>query len=238
MGLFFQETHNFLSQIDPGSVFVEIGSDRLEGSTLYFANLAKEYNTILHTVDITTEPQSRIYHDSIEWYVGVGSEWCKDVWPTVNKKISLLYLDNFDYNWDTGSNPQSVMPEIWNKIQYDNIKGKDWPEEFTKFKLLPIWIQQEILELHGMSLELINTDIEDIYTRNNLILNNNNCQIEHFKQIHYLFPYLSDKCLIVFDDTYLVNECWIGKNGPGVIFLQANGFNIIKKNPNAVILAR
>jgi hypothetical protein len=186
MGLFFQETHNFLSQIDPGSVFVEIGSDRLEGSTLYFANLAKEYNTILHTVDITTEPQSRIYHDSIEWYVGVGSEWCKDVWPTVNKKISLLYLDNFDYNWDTGSNPQSVMPEIWNKIQYDNIKGKDWPEEFTKFKLLPIWIQQEILELHGMSLELINTDIEDIYTRNNLILNNNNCQIEHFKQIHQL----------------------------------------------------
>jgi hypothetical protein len=238
MGLFFQETHNFLSQIDSGSVFVEIGSDRLEGSTLYFANLAKEYNTILHTVDITTEPQSRICHDSIEWHTGVGSEWCKDVWPMVNKKISLLYLDNFDYNWNTSSNPQSVMPKIWNKIHYDTIKGEDWPAKFTKFKLLPIWIQQEILELHGMSLELTNTDIEDIYTRNNLILNNNNCQIEHFKQIHYLFPYLSDKCLIVFDDTYLVNECWIGKNGPGVIFLQANGFNIVKKNPRAVILAR
>lgn len=238
MGLFFQETHNFLSQIDPGSVFVEIGSDRLEGSTLYFANLAKEHNTILHTVDITTEPQSRICHDSIEWHIGVGSEWCKDVWPMVNKKISLLYLDNFDYNWDTSDNPQSLMPKIWNKIHYDAIKGEDWPAKFTEFKLLPSWIQQEVLELHGMSLELINTDIEDIYTRNNLILNNNNCQIEHFKQIHYLFPYLSDKCLIVFDDTYLANECWIGKNGPGVIFLQANGFNIIKKNPRAVMLAR
>lgn len=236
MGFIFQQTHEIFSQIDPNSVFVEIGSDRLEGSTLYFADLANKYNTILHSVDITAEPQSRICHDSIEWHVGIGSEWCKDVWPTINKKISLLYLDNFDYNWQT-SNQQLVMPKIWNATHYNNIKGDSWPE-FTEFKLLPAWIQQEILEQHSMSLELIETDIETIYTRNNLILNNNNCQIEHFKQMHYLFPWLSDNCLVVFDDTYRFNECWVGKNGPGVIFLQANGFKIVKKNASAVILAR
>ena len=69
-------------------------------------------------------------------------------------------------------------------------------------------------------------------------MNNNNCQIEHFKQIYYLFPWLADKCIVIFDDTYCYNECWLGKNGPGVIFLQANGFEIVKKNQSAVMLAR
>ena len=236
MGFIFQQTHEVFSQLDPNSVFVEIGSDRFEGSTLYFANLAKKYNTILHSVDITAEPQSRIRHSSIEWHVGIGSEWCKSEWPKIDKKISILYLDNFDYNWHTNIQ-QTAIPKIWKKTYFNNIKGEDWPE-FTEFKLLPAWIQQEILEQHNMSLELIETGIETIYAKNNLILNNNNCQIEHFKQLHYLFPYLSDKCLVVFDDTYCANECWIGKNGPGVIFLQANGFSIIKKNASAVILAR
>ena len=89
-----------------------------------------------------------------------------------------------------------------------------------------------------MSCELIETDVESIYKKNNLVMNNNNCQIEHFKQIYYLFPWLADKCIVIFDDTYCYNECWLGKNGPGVIFLQANGFEIVKKNQSAVMLAR
>ena len=236
MGLLYQQTHELLSHIsiDSGE-FVEIGSDRLEGSTLYFAELAKKHNTKLHSVDITSEPQSRINHQCIRWHISVGSEWAKNVWPTSAKKISLLYLDNFDYNWNTDIPMNKI--KVWNQEHYDNIKGLDWPK-FTDFNLLPLWIQQEILEQHNMSCELIETDVESIYKKNNLVMNNNNCQIEHFKQIYYLFPWLADKCIVIFDDTYCYNECWLGKNGPGVIFLQANGFEIVKKNQSAVMLAR
>ena len=64
MGLLYQKAHE-LSLDNDNTVFVEIGSDRLEGSTLYFAKLAEQYNTELHSVDITVEPQSRIKHPSI-----------------------------------------------------------------------------------------------------------------------------------------------------------------------------
>ena len=236
MGATYQKTAELLSSIDPTSVFVEIGSDRMEGSTLYFANLAEQYNTVLHTVDITAEPQSRIKHSAICWHVGIGSNWCKNVWPTVGKEISVLYLDNFDYDWNSANTSKSKT-SLWNKNNYDNIKGPDWPE-FTKFDLLPKWIQEEISEQHNMSPELILTDVDSIYEKNNLIVNNNNCQLEHFNQIRYLYPWLSDNCLVVFDDTYTYNDCWIGKNGPGVIFLQANGFEIIWSDKTGIILTK
>ena len=46
---------HFLEVVDQGSVFVEVGSDRGEGSTPFLAELAASYNTILHTVDIDAD---------------------------------------------------------------------------------------------------------------------------------------------------------------------------------------
>ena len=60
MGKLYQETHNYITNISPGSIFVEIGSDRYEGSTEYFGTLAKQYNTQLYTVDIDNQIQHRL----------------------------------------------------------------------------------------------------------------------------------------------------------------------------------
>ena len=234
MGAIYQQAYKFLDAVQ-NEVFVEIGSDRLEGSTLYLAELAKKYNTILHSVDITAEPQTRITHSSIQWHVEIGSVWSNKIWPTIGKKIQLLYLDNFDYNWNI-KNHDSIQT-VWDKNYYDNIKGPDWPN-FVEFKFLPLWIKNEICQQHNMSEELASTNIQSVYAKHNLTVNNNNCQIEHFKQLLYIFPWLSESCVVVFDDTYVFNDCWIGKNGPGVIFLQANGFEIVEKDNGSVILKK
>ena len=61
MGKTFEFARKYLPKIDPGSVFVEIGSDRGEGSTAYLAQLAKEHQTVLHTqpTQVTGQKQVR-----------------------------------------------------------------------------------------------------------------------------------------------------------------------------------
>lgn len=101
-----------ISTIEPNSVFVEIGSDRGEGSTQYLADLAQTYGTILCTVDIDNHAQQTIQHQHIKFFVEPGSSWVKNTWPDVAKKISLLHLDNFDWIWDINDIPPWIAHQI------------------------------------------------------------------------------------------------------------------------------
>jgi cephalosporin hydroxylase len=184
MGMTFKETERWLPTVEPDSVFVEIGSDRYEGSTLYFAELAVRNGTVLHTVDLLSEPQERLTRaesvSGIIWHQSEGVEWCQKVYPTINRPIACLYLDNFDYDWDVHV--------------YDI--------EIEKQK-------QKYQELFGIE------------------MNNMNCQLTHLRQMMALLPYMSQKSLIICDDTYLSNDCWIGKCGAVVVYLVAHGYHLV-----------
>jgi hypothetical protein len=184
MGTTFKSAEKYLPEVSIDDVFVEIGSDRYEGSTEYFADLAVRNNTILHTVDLSNEPQSRITRDreipGIVWHQAEGVEWCRNTWPTLQKKIVCLYLDNFDYDWEVTKPSPNIIKQ---KQQY-----------------------QELF------------DIE---------MNNMNCQLTHLQQMMALLPYMSQKSLIICDDTYLSNDCWIGKCGAVVVYLVAHGYQIV-----------
>ena len=99
------------------------------------------------------------------------------------KKISCLYLDNFDYIWDIDL----------------NLSKRDISQR--KF------YQEEV----GMP------------------MTNQNCQVEHMKQMIALFPYLAEDVVVVFDDTHTLNDCWVGKCGANVIWLLAQGFEIVRQ---------
>ena len=241
---------DFLDAVDIATNFVEIGSEYGHGSTLCLADLAKQHGVNLLSVDIDKDTQLRtlswklfynnvrsdrwptevdsikdldpaiakecievhgwqekndngseenkekynllINHPCIKWYNAVGSEWCKNYKTISNQKISVLYLDNFDYIYNTISTPDRV------KIQITEYKEK-WQID----------------------------------------MNNQNCQLEHFKQILYLTPHLANNCIVALDDTYLYNDCWVGKSGPVVIYLLAHDFKIVYNNmKNFVILKR
>jgi hypothetical protein len=192
MGQLFKSAHKYLGTVNSDSVFVEIGSDRWEGSTKYFAELAIENNTVLHTVDLDIAISQRLaYLPGIVWHCAFGSVWTKNNFPVLNKKISCLYLDNFDYNWDINEYSEMINNQ---KIQYK--------DQF------------------------------------NIDMTNQNCQTEHMIQMLNLYPYLTDDGIIVVDDTYQINQCWVGKCGPVVVFLLANNYEILEANDHGVILTK
>ncbi len=197
MGDIFRQAEKFID--DTPGAFVEIGSDRWEGSTTLLSELAGKYNRQFHSVDIDDAAQRRLGNTApnTQFHVMVGSQWCQEVWPAIGEKIRLLYLDNFDYDW--------------------NVRDLDNP--------------------------MINEQKLDYLERFGLEMNNQNCQVEHMKQIIALYPYLADRCTVICDDSYLSNECWIGKCGGVILFLLAQGFHIaqtenVQGNSYGAILCR
>jgi cephalosporin hydroxylase len=184
MGMTFKKAEQWLPTVKSDSVFVEIGSDRYEGSTTYFADLAVRNGTVLHTVDLLKDPQERVNRNGIvpgiTWHQADGVEWSRTVYPTINKPISCLYLDNFDYNWNVTQHNPDIEKQ-----------------------------KQEYMEQWG------------------IVMNNQNCQVAHLQQMMALLPYMAEQSIVVCDDTYLSNDCWIGKCGAVVVFLQAHGYCIV-----------
>jgi hypothetical protein len=192
MGQLFKSAEKYLNKGNADSVFVEIGSDRWEGSTEYFANLAIDNNTVLHTVDIDKSISARLGSlPGTIWHHEVGSTWASKIFPIINKPINCLYLDNFDYNWAVN--------------------------EFSSM----------ILDQQNQYKEKFNID-----------MNNQTCQVEHLQQMIALYPYMIKDGIVICDDTYQYNDCWIGKCGAVVIFLLANGYQILEAADHGVILKK
>lgn len=102
------------------TVWVEIGSERGEGSTLALAGQAQKHGTYLHSVDINDIASKTLSHPALTCWVAPGSQWAEQVFPTIDQKISLLHLDNFDWTWQ----PECVPEWIRNQIhEYSNNFG-------------------------------------------------------------------------------------------------------------------
>ena len=180
MGSLFKKVEQYLVT-QPGEIFVEIGTARgVGGSTHFFAELAAKRKCFLHTVDIDNRSDIVKFIPNVSGHWMPGSQWTAEVLPTLDKKISCVYLDNYDYNY-------------W--INYPQLVQSQ---------------KQQYLEQHGIE------------------MNNTDCQVEHLKQIIGLLPYMSKKSVVVCDDTYRVNDCWIGKCGAVVPYLLVHGFQIVE----------
>ena len=180
MGAIFREAEHYIENLGT-NIILEIGSDRYEGSTEYFANLAQQHGAEFHSVDIVADAQRRLRHLQVHWHTQSGSEWCQRVLPQLDVQVGCVYLDNFDYNW--------------------NVKqpAQDWLKKQQLFYAQTVGIE----------------------------MTNQNSQVEHLQQILAIYPYLSDSAVVICDDTYTYNDCWIGKSGAVVIYLLANGFEVV-----------
>jgi len=191
MGSIYKHAINYLPVAKEKNILVEIGSDRYEGSTEFLANLAKSRDQVLHSIDIDQSASQRIRHQNIVWHHQSGREWCETVLLDLDSKIDLLYLDNFDYDWDISKS--SDMISLQKKVYLE------------KFKIE---------------------------------MNNKNCQIEHMSQAVGCLPYMDDAGVIMCDDTYLWNDCWVGKCGPVVVWLQSQGWILREMFDYGVILTK
>ena len=76
------------------------------------------------------------------------------------------------------------------------------------------------------------------YAGQGIAMTNQNCQIEHMKQIVALEPCLNSNSIVVFDDTYAVNDCWIGKCGPAVVYLLSKGWSVVEQTLDCGVILK
>jgi hypothetical protein len=204
MGSVYKLSDQILSKVDPliDAVFIEIGSERGEGSTSYFSTLAKQFDQKLITVDVDNTVSSRLLnqlpsdiYNNIQFVTESGSIWSRDIFPRYNKKITCLYLDNFDYDWDVQNGGNGPMIDIIKQQKQD-------------------------------------------YLARGVIMNNLNCQTEHLSQMLSLIPFMADTSIIVCDDTYKFNGCYLGKCGAVIPLLTMHGYIISKEEDHGIILSR
>jgi hypothetical protein len=192
MGSVFKEIKNYI-QPGPG-VYVEIGSDRGEGSTQELAELAQRNGTKLITVDISDRARGRLQTQlpEVEFVVADGASWAREFAHfNSDTDVACVYLDNFDYIWDINE----VRPAI--KMQ-----------------------------MHE-------------YASRGVAMTNQQCQLEHMRQIVELYSLLTPTATVVLDDTFLKNDCWMGKSAGVVLYLLAKNWQVVHQTLDCgVILQR
>ena len=188
MGKLYQQVEQFITP-SPQEIWIEIGSDRWEGSSLFFGNLAQKHAVDFYSIDLKDSSSRRVHHPNIRWQISEGLQWCQTVLPTLDKKVGLVYLDNFDYAWNVNQ---------WN----DHIRDQ----------------RKEYLEKFGVE------------------MTNQNCQLAHIQQMLAIEPFLTHDATVICDDTYTLNDCWVGKGGGVVLYLLAKGWQIKVAQDFGVIL--
>lgn len=120
MGNLYKKSQT-IEHIGATDVFVEIGSAQgWDGSTHFLNSVAQNLGTVLYSVDI--DDRSDIFQ-YVPGVIGVqmsGSQWARDVFPGLGRKIALLYLDNFDWDWNNKKFQHIVDQQ---KIQYQDKFG-------------------------------------------------------------------------------------------------------------------
>jgi len=95
-------------------IVVEIGSENGEGSSRWLYQWSSNRDVKFYSIDVE-HSEREISYPEIPWVVSEsGSLWCKNILPTLNKAIKVLYLDNFDYMYNT-NNP-SVLEQYARQV--------------------------------------------------------------------------------------------------------------------------
>lgn len=216
MGTYYKQVEQYLDQIDPGA-WIEIGVDRGEGSTKFFADLAKTKATKFYGVDadenqirraravlsfqgqISLGADGRFYAvegslpDHVELLHAFGEQFLADLTP---QPVSLVYLDNFDWDYWVGGEEESFVPA--QKQHYREYMGTE--------------------------------------------MTNINSQKAHLAQAMLLMPMMTDNSIIVCDDTwYHPREgVFIGKCSAVIPYLMLNGYELLhsqgyRQNSGAIL---
>jgi len=116
LGKLYQEIGRHLQGSFDDEVIVEIGADRWEGSSAYFADLAYTHDMRFVSVDLDEDARRRIYrtinpdhHAITEFVQADGTAWSARY---QGPYIKVLYLDNFDWDWQTDRQQSMIRDQV------------------------------------------------------------------------------------------------------------------------------
>ena len=122
----YYHAEKYLDKIDKGA-WLEIGTERGDGSTKWFCQKSKECGAKFYAVDIDDDqiaklksllidPETNTLFSHVTLEISKGEDFLKDFYIKYKQFISLVYLDNFDWNYWIGHEDQWVI-DIANKYQ-------------------------------------------------------------------------------------------------------------------------
>lgn len=221
MGTYYRNVEQYLDKIDAGA-WVELGVDRGEGSTQWFADHSKKRNVKFFGVDMDPDQialagknlrsKTASINADGSMTVSVG-EMPDHVQLTAERgeiflsefanrypdqKISLAYLDNFDWDYWLGREPEEFVAGV--KQRYIDKLGAE--------------------------------------------MTNMNSQLTHLLQAYRLIPLMTENSVIVCDDTWAMPEEGIfsGKCSAAIPYLIMHGYKILHgqgyRQNSGVILGR
>jgi len=177
------------AELDDGC-FIEIGSDRGEGSTKFLSELANRTHRSFFSVDFSPEG----YENALSTcgscaFQDMGERWLEHTFPAISNstRIALAYLDNYDWTYP-------------------------WTTDMAYKK------QQHV-----------------DYASSGLKLSNQKSQEIHLKQAVLVERLCSERCFVLFDDTWPSASLkhHSGKGGRALSFLLSHGFEIVQQSaPN------
>lgn len=216
MGTYYKNVEQYIDKIDTGA-WIEIGVDRGEGSTKFFADLAKTKATRFYGVDADESQISKARDtlsstgivnlglngtvsvvqgplpDHIELVHAFGERFLSELTP---QPVSLVYLDNFDWDYWVGRQEESFVPA--QKQHYRDYMGTE--------------------------------------------MTNINSQTTHLAQAMLLMPMMSKNSIIICDDTWYHPEegVFIGKCSAVIPYLLLHGYKILhaagyRQNSGAIL---
>jgi len=231
----------YISNIDPASIFVEIGGDRGEGSTQYLADLARRRGTQLYSVDLEDlSPDARLRQRWQQFYQNTRDP----SWPAHTDSIDQLpvHLQEECIDQHGWIECQNELESQWaacrSNTTFVTAAGSVWSQHYGDGPARPISLLY--LDNHDY---IWNVDFmpdwlkQQIRTADDIKQNNSQCQIEHLAQLINLYPWFTADCLVGLDDTYQQEDgCWLGKSGAGVVFLLSQGWQILLYDRPFVIM--
>ena len=155
MGSYYKNADVFLDRIDPG-IWVEIGVERGEGSTRWFVDQSKNRATHFYAVDAMKEQtdnckalltQDGAMPENTTVVNTRGEYFLEQMQTTIGQdRISLAYLDNFDWDYWLGGEEEGFVSEV--KQRYLKNLGIDMTNLHSQLTHLA-----QAINLHSMLAE-------------------------------------------------------------------------------------
>jgi hypothetical protein len=158
MGTYYKNAEQFMDRVDPGA-WLEIGVDRGEGSTRWFANHAKRRGSRFYGVDIDPQQIARAsagmletgevtmttdgrwvpvlgsMPDHVSFTVSKGEDFVAEFADKYREPISLVYLDNFDWDYWLGREEEHFVPAAKQKYREEfKVEMTNMNSQLTHFK--------------------------------------------------------------------------------------------------------
>jgi hypothetical protein len=135
MGTYYKNVEPWIEKIDSG-VWVEIGVNRGEGSTQWFSDKAKTHNSEFHGVDMDPEQIQKakqnlssktatidtagnivMQYGDLPDHINLATDRGEDFLlkfhqQNPDKKVSLAYLDNFDWDYWLGRQEEAFVAGV------------------------------------------------------------------------------------------------------------------------------